>query len=195
MHSSDSNQQVNGFTLLELLIVVGILGILASVVVLVLNPAEIIKRAQDGKRLSDIGSLNDSINLFKVDEGTGYGDVNTVYISIPDTSATCANLTLLSLPGGWSYACATEANLRNTDGTGWVPVDFSSISTGAPISKLPIDSANDDGGELYYSYVADSAEWELNTNLLSEQQLGKETSDGGDDPAKYEKGTNLTLAP
>src|SRR3989344_6557260 len=195
MHSSDSNQQVNGFTLLELLIVVGILGILASVVVLVLNPAEIIKRAQDGKRLSDIGSLNDSINLFKVDEGTGYGDVNTVYISIPDTSATCANLTLLSLPGGWSYACATEANLRNTDGTGWVPVDFSSISTGALISKLPIDSANDDGGELYYSYVADSAEWELNTNLLSAQPVGKETSDGGDDPAKYEKGTNLTLAP
>jgi len=42
-----------GFTLLELLIVIGILAILSTTVVLVINPAELLKKARDSQRISE----------------------------------------------------------------------------------------------------------------------------------------------
>ena len=52
------------FTLLELLIVIGILAILATAVTLVLNPIEMLKQSRDGKRLSDLRALNNAITFF-----------------------------------------------------------------------------------------------------------------------------------
>jgi len=52
-----------GFTLIELVIVIGILAILAAAVVLVLNPAELLAQARDSQRISDIGSLKSAIAL------------------------------------------------------------------------------------------------------------------------------------
>jgi prepilin-type N-terminal cleavage/methylation domain-containing protein len=43
--------QVKGFTLIELLIVIAILAILATAVVLVLNPAQILAQARDAQRI------------------------------------------------------------------------------------------------------------------------------------------------
>ena len=43
-----------GFTLLELLIVIGILGVLSVALVFVLNPAESLKKARDSQRMSDL---------------------------------------------------------------------------------------------------------------------------------------------
>ena len=42
-----------GFTLVELLIVIGIVAILATIVVLVINPVELLKESRDSRRLSD----------------------------------------------------------------------------------------------------------------------------------------------
>ena len=53
-----------GFTLIELLIVIGILAILATVVVLVLNPAQLLAQARDSQRMSDLGSLKNAIALY-----------------------------------------------------------------------------------------------------------------------------------
>jgi len=155
------------------------------------------RRARDGKRITDIKSVNDSINLFKVDEGTAFGATNTVYISVPDTASDCSGLSLPSIPVDWDYYCVTSANTRNIDGTGWVPIDFSSISSGSPLSKLPIDPVNTDTDELYYSYVTDASggNWEFNIELQSVQQSTREASDGGDNASKFEIGSDLTLAP
>ena len=56
-----------GFTLLELLIVIGILAILATVLIAVINPAELLRRARDTQRLSDLDALRSAISLFIVD--------------------------------------------------------------------------------------------------------------------------------
>ena len=53
-----------GFTLLELLIVIGILAILATVLIAVINPAELLRRARDTQRLSDLDALRSAISLF-----------------------------------------------------------------------------------------------------------------------------------
>lgn len=46
-----------GFTLMELLVVIGILAILALIILLMLNPMTQIKKAYDGKRKTDLAKL------------------------------------------------------------------------------------------------------------------------------------------
>jgi prepilin-type N-terminal cleavage/methylation domain-containing protein len=180
------------FTLIELLIVVGILGILAAAVTIVLQPNEMLKRARDGKRVTDLKSINDAIVLYEVEGGGSFGLASTTYISIPDTSATCGNLDLPSLPGGWQYHCVTEANLRKIDGSGWIPINFSDISSGPPFSRLPVDLTNSDTEDLFYTYVAGS--WELAANFEAERRDVAE-QDGGTADDAFEIGTNIYLTP
>ena len=47
-----------GFTLLELLIVIGILGVLGTVAVLILNPGQLFNQSRDANRISEINSIN-----------------------------------------------------------------------------------------------------------------------------------------
>ena len=56
------SEKTKGFTLLELLIVIGILAILAGVVVLVLNPAELLRQARDSQRISDLSTMRSAIS-------------------------------------------------------------------------------------------------------------------------------------
>lgn len=57
MTQSPNNTRQKGFTLVELLIVIAILGVLAGVVLVAINPLEQIARAQDAGRISAIGQL------------------------------------------------------------------------------------------------------------------------------------------
>jgi len=185
-----------GFTLIELLIVTGIIAILATAVVLIINPAELLRSARDANRVADLNNIDKALQLVEVEyPGVSFGSANTVYISIPDSSATCNNLALPSLPSGWSYACATSANYRLANGNGWIPVNFGLISGGSPLSALPIDPTNSVAGGLYYSYVTGGS-WAL-TGRLESIQYAKSTgsNDGGADILRYEVGNNLSIAP
>jgi len=93
---------LRSFTLVELLIVIAILAVLAAAVVIVLNPAELLAQARDSQRISDVNTVKSAVDIFIVDNpSASLGTANRVYISIPDTSATCANITgLPTLPGG-----------------------------------------------------------------------------------------------
>src|SRR3989344_4406163 len=56
-----------GFTLIELLVVIAILAVLATAVVIILNPAELLKQGRDSTRLSDLAALQSSIALYLSD--------------------------------------------------------------------------------------------------------------------------------
>lgn len=189
-----------GFTLIELLVVIAIVAVLSVVVILTLNPAQLLKQARDSTRLSDMASISRAISIFQVDQGGPLGITSTTYVSIADTSATCANLGLPSLPAGYTYNCVTTSTLRNTDGTGWIPVNFKNMSTGAPLSALPIDPNNASSSRLYYTYTADSGVFEVTAAMESSKyKLGGGadvvSTDGGQYPDLLEKGTSLTLEP
>jgi prepilin-type N-terminal cleavage/methylation domain-containing protein len=51
----------HGFTLIELLVVIAIIAILSVVVVLSLNPAEMLRRGRDSNRLSDMDTLTHAL--------------------------------------------------------------------------------------------------------------------------------------
>lgn len=56
-----------GFTLVELLVVVGLIGIITGVVLLVLNPTGLRNKSQDGRRKSDLGLIQTAIELYYSD--------------------------------------------------------------------------------------------------------------------------------
>ncbi len=184
------------FTLIELLVVVALLAILAVAVVTIINPAELLRQARDSTRLSDLSSLNRMLSLYETDSvGVGFmGTSTVVYISVPDTSVTCANLGLPPLPSGWSYHCVTEDNLRNIDGSGWVPVNFNLVSSGVPLAKLPVDPVNTASTNQYYVYVTGGS-WELKAVMESAKYKTEAQTDGGYSDNAYEIGSDLALAP
>ena len=184
-----------GFTLLELLIVIGIIAILGIASVLLLNPAELFSQSRDSVRIAENKQLDSAVALYRTSAQANLGNLNTIYISLPDTSSTCANLlnTLPTLPSGWSYHCASSENYRRIDGTGWLPLDFTATSL-IPFSTLPIDSVNTTTNNLYYSYINNGEHWVITSKLQSAKYL-KENAwpDGGDDSTRFETGTDANL--
>jgi len=189
---------ISGFTLLELLIVIGALAILSTVTLLILNPIEYIKRTRDSSRIQDFGVLHKALDFAEF-ENKNLGAASTVYVSIPDPAATpgartvCAGMGLPALPTGWSYSCVHPNDLRKVDDNGWVPVNFTQLSIGSPLNKLPIDPVNTTSTGLYYTYTTGGS-FKLTSLFESEKLATNMKSDGGPDPATYEVGSNLNLA-
>lgn len=170
---------LRSFTLLELLIALGIVAIISTVGILILNPAEILRQSRDANRLAELASLERAIRAFQAERGAGsVGAAGVLYISLPDDNDVtapvddCSGLALPSLPLGWRYRCATSADLRRVDGNGWLPVDLRKLSTGS-FSSLPVDPLNryDPGNFLnnyFYLYATDGvSEYELNAKMES----------------------------
>jgi len=184
----------NSFTLIELLIVIGIVAILAAVVVLVLNPNEFLKQSRDSRRLDELQTLNKAISVYLANGHTYLGETNTVYVSIPDSTSTCANLGLPALPSGWSYHCSNNDNYRKIDGTGWIPINFTLVSFGSPLNTLPIDPENSTSTGQYYTYVIGGS-YELNAILESQKYRENTKITKNNLPGVLAVGTNLNLSP
>lgn len=192
-----------GFTLIELLVVIAVIAILSAVVLLVINPAELLRASRDARRISDLATVHQAVNLLKTDAPeTQIGSSSVVYISLADSSPTCANLSLPPLAVGWVYNCVSSSTLRKGNGTGWIPVDFSSFSAGTLLPVPPIDPSNsalnncsaNKYENYFYAYATNGNEWEINANLESKKYKEKAELDGGDAPA-FESGSNVTLIP
>jgi phage protein U len=126
------------------------------------------------------------------------GTSSIVYTSLPDSTTTCANWNLPSLPSGWQYHCSPTTTLQNTDGTGWIPVNFKTTGV-VSLSSLPIDPQNTSSTGLYYTYVTGGS-FELTAAFESSKfKLGGDkdivSTDGGLYPDLYEVGSNLSLQP
>ena len=191
-----------GFTILELIIIIGIIAILTSVTVLVLNPAERLRQARDASRIVDLRAVNDAVKFYGVYGGLSYGSSLVLYVSLPDTAltgnatSTCPNMGLPALSGGWSYQCVSGANLRKVDGLGWIPVNLSGLPPGSPLPALPVDPVNTASGGSYYTYAVGS--WELTAVMESEKYGGSGSiaaTDGGSASGLFEIGSNLALTP
>ncbi|EKD90592.1 MAG: hypothetical protein ACD_30C00112G0033 [uncultured bacterium] len=165
---------ITGFTLVELLVVIAIIAILAAVVVLIINPLELTRRGRDAARLTDLANLQQAINV-AVQEATTAG----ANIACAGAAAGCID--------------NSQGGSRLTDGTGWVRVNLG-VQTSVSVPTLPVDPTNTAGATgLHYTYCGSGDNWEIITDLESQQQIGKEGTDGGTDAAKYEVGSVLNL--
>ncbi len=206
--------KTKGFTLLELLIVIAILAVLSVTLVLVLNPAESLRKSRDTQRMSDLATLKTALGLYMttvsapdlttsaVDNDLCYagGTTKNIYYSqtLTDTSVATSGIPVGSISA-------------LTDGTGWLPVNFGSITGGSPISNLPLDPSNTfangtstaaliTNDALVYRYACDKTNltFELNAKLESAAFVTddpKATKDGGNNSDLYEVGTAVTILP
>ena len=62
----------SGFTLLELLITVGVIATLAAIVIIGVNPARQISNTRNAQRLGNIANIQGAINHYAIDTFTGY---------------------------------------------------------------------------------------------------------------------------
>ena len=183
-----------GFTLLELIIVIGIIAILGTVSVLVLNPAELFAQARDTTRISDLATVSNAINLYLT---------NVASPSLQGGSITCGTNFGSSVAGASRYAGAPATTLANaavytTGGSGWVSVNFGAMTGGSPLGTLPRDPTNITTYNYQYSCDNTNKLYELAAHMESAKYKNggasdKETTDGGDESGAYEVGNSLTL--
>lgn len=206
-----------GFTLIELLVVIAIIAILAVVVILTLNPAELLRQSRDSSRISDLSTLKSALGVYAEDQSSAstfsLGTSTTCYNSSLATTTTFFTPTTAGVWGSTTTCAAWFASAasvgtttgRSVNGTGWLPVNFSNISAGSPISSLPVDPVNTDGtgaskaaGAFFYGYITNGTTYKISAFMESAKYstLGGndvETGDGGNNPYVYEQGSNLAL--
>ncbi len=210
-----NKNKVKGFTLLELLIVIAILAVLSVTLVLVLNPAESLRKSRDTQRMSDLATLKTAIGLYLT-------SVNPAYLGGAASNDACktgaswvaGDKIFYSVDNGTPITGTLDgsavltanqpaaADLSKTNGTGWLPVNLGAIAGGSPVSNMPTDPTNTigtytavDNGDYVYRYVCDSANltFEIDGVLESTELSSKMGTDGGNNSAYYEVGTKLDI--
>ncbi len=183
---------LKGFTLVELLVVIGIVAILAVVVLLTLNPNELLRQSRDSNRISDMSTLRTAIAHYVVDVGISVGTVGNCYLSASSTAIVGSGAGACGFSGSYTAVSSTS---RKVDSSGWIPINFNAITSGAPFGQLPIDPTN--SGLFVYRYVPTSnLAFKLGAAMESTRYTSTTSAaanDGGTSSTLYEVGTALSL--
>jgi prepilin-type N-terminal cleavage/methylation domain-containing protein len=119
-----------GFTLIEILVVIGIIAILASIVLVAVNPSRQFAQARNTQRLSNIQTM-----------------LNAISQNIADNKGVFACSSATSLPASATVIGSTNLNIRACI----VPTYVTEIPLDPTNGRLNSDSDYDTGYELYQS--------------------------------------------
>jgi len=152
-----------GFTLIELIVTIGVLSILLGASVAFLNPPLLLAKARDSKRLSDLSVLSAAVEHYIIDIGSPPGSEN---MHLSDF-----------LPEG------QEGPLQSAS-KGWIDANMNKY-----IRNLFTDPKNE--GDFVYRYIHNGRSYEFDGAM--EVNFDKHLSDNGDDENRYEVGSDLSL--
>lgn len=156
-----------GFTMVELLIVIGIIGVLAVTLLLTLNPAEAQKKSRDAKRLRDMATLQTAIEQY-ISDGKDTSKFNTGWIESDDDDSLTSNI-------------KSDQKCNNN----WIKVDLCDY-----LQSVPVDPSNGDikkiatrptgdAARFRYRFYFKQGNYRIYTLLESPSNAEKARNDGG----------------
>lgn len=93
-----TKQNKNGFTLLEILLVVAAIAILAGIVIVAINPGKQLGDTRNAQRQSNVNTILNAVYQYAVDNsGTLPAGITTTQTEICKTGGACAGLVDLSV--------------------------------------------------------------------------------------------------
>lgn len=119
-----------GFTLIEVLLVIGILAILAGIVIVAINPARQIGLANNAQRWSNVNTILNAVHQYAVDNAgivpaaipSGSNCEGEEYYRICKTGGTCTSLvdlSVLTTNGTYLVSMPENPGLSGTNHTGY----------------------------------------------------------------------------
>ncbi len=124
-----------GFTLIEILLVIGLIAILASIVIVAINPARQYQQARDANRWADVNTILNAVHQYSVDNNgtlpSGITGSATEICRTGVSASTCsssglADLSVLTNSGLYLISipidpsCVGDDGSCDTNGTGYL---------------------------------------------------------------------------
>lgn len=159
----------SGLTLIEVVIVIGIVGILYAVTFWAIKPDSVKKSARDSVRVTGLIKLQSAIENYISDNSVP-----------PDLSGVLRRSDISASP---------SASPALPNGSGWLAQDLRQY-----LEKLPTDPLNN--GIYFYRYERLGNNYELDAVLENNPAMMANSGndgDGGNSDLRYEKGTNLDI--
>ncbi len=139
MRSKFNIGQKIGFTLVELLIVIGVIAILASLAFVALNPLARFQDSRNTQRRTDVNAILGAIKLSQVDNGGQY---------IDDIEMLTADLYYQIGAGELcSVTCSNPTVILDDE-----CIDLSALVDGGYLQEIPYDPNNTDAGSDHSYY-------------------------------------------
>lgn len=170
--------RANAFTILELLVVIGLIVLLAITLLVLLNPAEAQKRNRDAKRLRDVTTLQTVVSQY-LEDGNTFGTNCTT--TTPCSSLAAGNTDNVSAKAvAENWLGGTSADLSTYTQT--VPVDPVN-GTGTCITGAGTPS---NACSIYYRVAVSGRNYEINVRMESKADEKRVLGDGGDSTQWFE---------
>ena len=165
------------FTLVELLIVIGIIGILAVTLMVSLNPAEAQRKSRDAKRIRDAQTLQTVIEQYIADPTN----------NIPAGWSVAAGVNSTQIGGTTTvHSCSSNwFNVNLCDYANTIPTD----PTNGRNREVVTGAGTQASGVTRYEFRVDGAgstDYEIRVRQESQSNEQKVTQDGGDDAGWFE---------